>query len=113
MWDRWARRGSRTTRRAPDERWRQRSPVLAESTTGRLPESASGPTGAGSLVDGRFRLDDLLEDHGGARLWRATDLTLARNVAVHLIPSGDPRSAAALTAARTSATVSDGRVLRV
>lgn len=46
-------------------------------------------------------------------MWRATDLTLARNVAVHLIPSGDPRSTAALTAARTSATVSDSRILRV
>ncbi len=65
------------------------------------------------MVAGRFRLDDLLEDHEGARFWRATDLTLARSVAVHLIPSDDPRSAAALTAARTSATVSDGRILRV
>jgi serine/threonine protein kinase len=46
-------------------------------------------------------------------VWRATDLTLVRNVAVHLIPSVDPRSAAALTAARTSATVSDSRILRV
>jgi serine/threonine protein kinase len=71
------------------------------------------PAGAGSLVAGRFRLDDLLGDHHGARFWRATDLTLARNVAVHVIPAGDPRAAAALTAARTSATVSDGRVLRV
>ena len=62
---------------------------------------------------GRFRLDDLLDDHAGARLWRATDLTLARNVAVHVLPSADPRSAAVLTAARTSATVSDGRILRV
>jgi serine/threonine protein kinase len=64
-------------------------------------------------VAGRFRLDDLLGDHAGARLWRATDLTLARNVAVHVVPAADPRAAAALTAARTSATVSDGRVLRV
>ena len=82
-------------------------PALAESTSG------PGPTGPGSLVAGRFRLDDLLADHSGARLWRATDLTLARNVAVHVIPAADPRAGAALTAARTSATVSDGRILRV
>ncbi|CAA9345632.1 MAG: hypothetical protein AVDCRST_MAG36-1625 [uncultured Nocardioidaceae bacterium] len=62
---------------------------------------------------GRFRLDDLLAEDAGARLWRATDLTLARSVAVHVIPAEDPRSGAALTAARTSATVSDGRILRV
>ena len=78
-----------------------------------MPDTTSGPIGAGSLVAGRFRLEDLLHDHAGARLWRATDLTLARNVAVHVIPSADPRSEAVLAAARTSATVSDGRVLRV
>jgi serine/threonine protein kinase len=96
---------------------RQRSPVLAESTTGSatgpLSDSASEPAGAGSLVAGRFRLEDLLEDNAGVRIWRATDLTLARNVTVHLIPADDPRAGAALTAARTSATVSDGRILRV
>ena len=78
-----------------------------------MPVTTSGHIGAGSLVAGRFRLDDLLADHAGARLWRATDLTLARNVAVHVIPTADARAAAALNAARTSATVSDGRVLRV
>jgi hypothetical protein len=69
--------------------------------------------GPGSLVASRFRLEDLLEDHSGARFWRATDLTLARNVAVHVIPADDPRAGAVLTAARTSATVSDGHILRV
>jgi hypothetical protein len=64
-------------------------------------------------VASRFRLEDLLEDHSGARFWRATDLTLARNVAIHVIPADDPRAAAVLTAARTSATVSDGHILRV
>ena len=69
--------------------------------------------GPGSLVASRFRLEDLLEDHSGARFWRATDLTLARNVAIHVIPAADPRAAAVLTAARTSATVADGHILRV
>jgi hypothetical protein len=69
--------------------------------------------GPGSLVASRFRLEDLLDEHSGALLWRATDLTLARNVAVHVIDADDPRSGAVLTAARTSATVTDGRILRV
>ena len=76
----------------------------------RVAHKAIGP---GSLVASRFRLEDLLEDHSGARFWRATDLTLARNVAVHVISRDDPRASAVLTAARTSATVSDPRILRV
>lgn len=69
--------------------------------------------GPGSLVASRFRLEDLLDEHSGARFWRATDLTLARNVAIHVIDADDPRAPAVLTAARTSATVSDGHILRV
>lgn len=73
-------------------------------------QSAVGP---GSVVASRFRLEDLLDEHSGARFWRATDLTLARNVAIHVISADDPRATAVLTAARTSATVSDGHLLRV
>ncbi len=69
--------------------------------------------GPGSLVASRFRLEDLLEEHSGARFWRATDTVLARNVAIHVIASEAPRARAVLTAARTSATVSDGHILRV
>ncbi len=69
--------------------------------------------GPGSVVAGRFRLEDLLEESGSARFWRATDLTLARHVAVHVLSSDDPRASAALTAARTSALVSDPHILRV
>ena len=69
--------------------------------------------GPGSVVAGRFRLEDLLEEADGARFWRATDLTLARDVAVHVLASSDPRAPAALTAARTSALVSDPHILRV
>ncbi len=69
--------------------------------------------GPGSVVTGRYRLEDLLEDAGGALFWRATDLTLARNVAVHVLSADDPRASAALNAARTSALVSDSHILRV
>ena len=69
--------------------------------------------GPGSVVASRFRLEDRLETPAGAGLWRAVDLVLSRNVAVHVVSGADPRAPAVLTAARTSATVSDGRILRV
>ncbi len=71
------------------------------------------PISPGTVLAGRFRLEDLLEDTGGARYWRATDLTLMRNVAVHVLDASDPRSAALLSAARTSATVTGPHLLRV
>jgi hypothetical protein len=71
------------------------------------------PVGPGTVLAGRFVLEDLLEDTEGARFWRATDKILARSVGVHVIPADDERSAALLNAARTSATVGDGHLLRV
>ncbi|MDQ3616191.1 MAG: protein kinase family protein [Actinomycetota bacterium] len=67
----------------------------------------------GTVLAGRFRLEDLLYENAGAKHWRATDQILARNVAVHVIPSADPRAKDLLAAARTSATVTDGHFLRV
>lgn len=67
----------------------------------------------GSMLDGRYRLEVLLSEHDGARFWRATDTVLARSVAVHVVASTDPRSAAVLEAARTSARVTDPHFLRV
>ncbi len=74
---------------------------------------ADTPFGPGTVLAGRFTLDDLLDDTDGAKFWRATDQTLARSVAVHVIPDSDPRADALLTAARTSALVTDGHLLRV
>jgi hypothetical protein len=74
---------------------------------------AETPVGPGTPLAGRFVLEDLLDDTEGARFWRATDTILARSVAVHVISAEDPRSEALLNAARTSATVSDGHLLRV
>ena len=71
------------------------------------------PFGPGSVLAGRFVLEDLLDESDGARFWRATDRILARNVAVHVLPDADPRADALLTAARSSALVSDPRLLRV
>ncbi|MCX6395097.1 MAG: hypothetical protein NTV23_01270 [Propionibacteriales bacterium] len=71
------------------------------------------PMSPGEMLDGRYRLEVLLSEHGGARFWRATDTVLARSVAVHVVPSDDPRSPRVLEAARSSAAVSDPHFLRV
>lgn len=69
--------------------------------------------GPGTMLAGRFGLEDLLDEFQGAKLWRATDRILARDVAVHVISEDDPRAGALLSAARTSANVTDGHMLRV
>jgi serine/threonine protein kinase len=65
------------------------------------------------VLDGRYRLEDLLSEHEGARFWRATDTVLARSVAVHALESSDPRAPGVLEAARRSARVTDPHFLRV
>ena len=71
------------------------------------------PWGPGTVLAGRFLLEDLLDETDGAYFWRATDQVLARSVGVHLLRADDPRAGALLDAARTSALVSDIRLLRV
>ena len=71
------------------------------------------PIGRGTVLAGRFRLEDLVHDTDGARFWRAIDQTLARNVAVHVVNRSDPRADALLVAARTSATITESHFLRV
>lgn len=67
----------------------------------------------GTVLGGRYRLEVLLSEHGGARFWRATDTVLARNVAVHVVASTDPRAPAVLDAARRSAGITESHFLRV
>ncbi|WP_027861153.1 protein kinase family protein [Marmoricola sp. URHB0036] len=73
----------------------------------------SNSIGPGTVLAGRYRLDDLLTESEGARFWRATDTILARSVAVHAVPSDDERAPGLLDAARVSATVTDPHLLRV
>lgn len=67
----------------------------------------------GDILASRYRLTVLLHDRNGGRFWRAHDLVLARDVALHLIPEDDPRGPLLEEAARRSATVQDPRLLRV
>lgn len=71
------------------------------------------PNAHGSVLGNRYRLEDLLTEAPGGRFWRATDQVLARDVAVHVIDADDPRADTLLEAARTSAAVTDARILRV
>jgi hypothetical protein len=61
----------------------------------------------------RYRVEDLLAERAGARLWRAVDEVLRRSVAVDVLPSDSPRASAMVQAARRAAVVTDGRFLRV
>ncbi len=71
------------------------------------------PIGHGTVLAGRFRLEDLVQNTDGAKFWRAIDQILARNVAVNVLETTDPRADALLVAARTSATITEGHFLRV
>ncbi|UDY23573.1 protein kinase family protein [Nocardioides sp. Kera G14] len=68
---------------------------------------------AGDLLTGRYRLDDLMSETGSGEFWRGFDTVLARTVAIHAIPSDDPRAAALVRAAQASARVVESRFLRV
>ena len=63
---------------------------------------AETPIGPGSVLAGRFTLDDLLDDTDGARFWRATDESLARSVAVHVIAESDARLSAQYVESRST-----------
>jgi Protein kinase domain len=67
----------------------------------------------GRQLAGRYRVEDLLAERAGARLWRAVDEVLRRSVAIDVLPSDAPRAPALVQAARRSAVVTDGRFLRV
>src|SRR5262245_13989465 len=67
----------------------------------------------GRQLASRYRVEDLLAERAGARLWRAVDEVLRRSVAVDVLPSDSPRASAMVQAARRAAVVTDGRFLRV
>lgn len=80
-----------------------------------MPPSSMRPNSMspGTVLGGRYRLEDLLTEHAGARFWRATDTVLTRSVGIHAVASTDPRAEAILDAARRSAGVTDPHFLRV
>jgi serine/threonine protein kinase len=67
----------------------------------------------GDVLAGRYRLADLLSETGQGRFWLAHDDILGRAVAVHVLDADDERAPALMSAAKSSASIVDARLLRV
>jgi serine/threonine protein kinase len=67
----------------------------------------------GSILAGRYRIDDLVGEAAGSTTWRAFDKILNRSVSIRALAADDPRCEAFLDAARRSTAVSDPRFLPV
>jgi eukaryotic-like serine/threonine-protein kinase len=67
--------------------------------------------GHGTVLGGRYRLEERLQSSTSSAYWRAVDQTLERTVGVRVV--GGPGAEDALDAARRAAVVEDGRLLRV
>ncbi len=86
-------------------------PATVDDST---PEEVTPALGvAGELLSTRYRLEEPLARRAGIESWRAHDLQLSRDVLAHVMPSGDPRIPEVLDAARTGASATDSRFLRV
>ncbi|MEW9533679.1 protein kinase family protein [Microbispora sp. NPDC049125] len=67
----------------------------------------------GARLADRFRLEDRVNESGGATLWKAIDEILARPVAVHTFSPEFPRVTEVVTAARQASRLSDPRLTQV
>ncbi|MGE5132245.1 MAG: protein kinase family protein [Gemmatimonadota bacterium] len=67
----------------------------------------------GGLVAGRYRLEEQAGEQDGSVVWRATDVTLCRDVTVRTFAPGCPRTAAVIAAARAVAKLNDARLAQV
>ncbi len=68
---------------------------------------------SGSLLAGRYRLQEKLADDADGAQWRAVDELLRRPVLVRCSPGDDGQAEAVIAAARACAALSDRRMLRV
>jgi len=69
--------------------------------------------GHGSVLAGRYRLEDRLHTGADGAFWRAVDETLERQVGVRVISPGHPFAADVVDAARRAALVDDPRLTRI
>jgi hypothetical protein len=65
------------------------------------------------LLDGRYRLDDLVGRAGDTTVWRAADQLLCRPVTVHLLPTWRPVLPSLAEAVQACARVNDARLATV
>ena len=68
---------------------------------------------AGQVLDGRYRLDEILARRGGTLTWRGLDLALGRPVLLHVMSPREHRTLEILDQARLSAPAVDSHFLRV
>ncbi len=68
---------------------------------------------SGTVLDGRFRLDDPLNRRGSTVTWRGWDLNLSRPVLLHVMDPDERRVLQILDEARKAAPAVDARFLRV
>ncbi len=88
-------------------------PEEAEAADGKVEDSAPLLAASGDLLSTRYRLEEPLARRQGIETWRAHDLQLSRDVIAHIMPAGDPRIPQVLDAARTGASATDSRFLRI
>lgn len=93
------------------------SPEPVEGPGDSYPQPVEGPPvpteRRGTVLGGRYRLEDQMDHVGNVVTWRAFDSVLSRSVVIHLLAPGDPRSSEILASARKAATATDSRFLRI
>lgn len=87
--------------------------VVPEDEDSLTEDSAPSLGESGELLSTRYRLEAPLARRHGIESWRAHDLQLSRDVVAHIMPAGDTRIPQVLDAARTGASATDSRFLRV
>jgi len=113
--------GAVTDSHSPSPRARPSPAADMEETIVRVPPDDTAPGDSvqtpavehGSVIAGRYRLEELLATTGGAVTWRGIDDVLSRPVVLHLIDLGDPRAEDLAGAARSAAGVADPHFLRM
>lgn len=67
----------------------------------------------GTVLAGRYRLEERLQSNADGALWRAVDSTLDRRVSIRVMRPGHPFAADVADAARRAALIDDSRLVRV
>jgi hypothetical protein len=67
----------------------------------------------GTVLAGRYRLEERLQSNADGALWRAVDGTLDRQVSIRVMPPAHPFAADVADAARRAALIDDARLVRV
>jgi len=81
--------------------------------TGGLPVPDAGTAGRGSLLAGRYRLEERLCGPEEWAQWRAVDEALSRLVTVYVLSSGSGLVAEVMAAARAASRIDDPRLVRI